>query len=189
VIISLLVAMDEQQGIGKAGGLPWHISSDLRRFKALTMGHHIIMGRKTWESIAKPLPGRKMVVISRDSEYTAEGCTVVHSLKHALQLARKAGEEEAFVIGGGQIFTLALPDADKIFLTRVEATTSADTYFPTFDPSEWTIIHQQAFPASEKDQYASEFCIMVRNTVWERANEESTTEHSADFLSKLSYLT
>jgi len=162
VIISLLVAMDENRGIGLQGGLPWHISSDLKRFKSTTLGHHIIMGRKTWESIGKQLPGRKMVVISNDRNYYAEGCEVVHSLRNALDLARECGEDEAFVIGGGQIFAQALPLADKIYLTHVRTITPADTFFPYYDPSEWVIVRREMLPASEKDEYATEFLELNR---------------------------
>lgn len=162
MIISLLVAMDENRGIGLQGGLPWHISSDLKRFKSTTLGHHIIMGRKTWESIGKQLPGRKMVVISNDRNYNAEGCEVVHSLRNALGLARECGEDEAFVIGGGQIFAQALPLADKIYLTHVRTITPADTFFPYYDPSEWVIVRREMLPASEKDEYATEFLELNR---------------------------
>lgn len=162
MIISLLVAMDENRGIGLQGGLPWRISSDLKRFKSTTLGHHIIMGRKTWESIGKQLPGRKMVVISNDRNYYAEGCEVVHSLRNALDLARECGEDEAFVIGGGQIFAQALPLADKIYLTHVRTITPADTFFPYYDPSEWVIVRREMLPASEKDEYATEFLELNR---------------------------
>jgi dihydrofolate reductase len=162
VIISLLVAMDEKRGIGSRGGLPWHISSDLKRFKSITQGHHIIMGRKTWESIGTPLPGRKMVVISNNQNYYAEGCEVMHSLRNALDLTRERGENEAFIIGGGQIFAQALPLADKIYLTLVRTITPADTYFPYYDPSEWITVRREMLPASENDEYATEFLELNR---------------------------
>ncbi len=154
--------MDDNRGIGYQGGLPWHISSDLKRFKSLTMGHHIIMGRKTWESIGNPLPGRKMILITKNRDYKAEGCDVVHSLQNALDLAQQGGEDEVFVIGGGQIFNQALPLADKIYLTHVRTITPVDTYFPSYEPCEWSIVHREMIPASEKDQYATEYLEMNR---------------------------
>lgn len=162
MIVSLLVAMDQEGGIGLNGGLPWHISSDLKRFKSLTTGHHVIMGRKTYETIAKPLPDRIMVVISRNPHYRAEGCLIVDSLDQALELAEENGEEEAFVIGGAEIFALALPRADKIYLTVVKAVTVVDTYFPDFDLSEWERGEPVSFPAGGRDEYASKFYILTR---------------------------
>src|SRR5262252_4069736 len=100
MIVSLIVAMDEAGGIGKDGGLPWRLPSDLKRFKEITMGHHIIAGRKTYESIGKPLPGRQTIVVTRNPDYEAEGSSVVHSLAQAIELARSRGETEAIIIGG-----------------------------------------------------------------------------------------
>jgi len=130
VIISLLVAMDEKRGIGKAGKLPWRLSSDLRRFKALTMGHHIIVGRKTFESIGKPLPGRRTVVVTRNPSLSPEGCLIAGSVKEAIAVAQANGETEAFVIGGGDIYAQALDVADRIYLTQVHAEVDADSFFP-----------------------------------------------------------
>ena len=164
MIVSLLVAMDQKRGIGRDGGLPWHISSDLKRFKSLTMGHHLIMGRKTWESIRRPLPGRKMIVVSRNPHYLAEGCDVVGNLDRALELARERGETEAFVIGGGQIFSLALSAADKIYLTLVDGVTPSDTFFPEYNPEEWEIVQHEELPVSEKDEYATKFRELTRKS-------------------------
>ena len=162
MIISLLVAMDRMQGIGLNGKLPWHISSDLKRFKSLTMNHHVIMGRKTWESIARALPGRKMIVISKDASYLAEGCDVVNFLDRALELAQERDESEAFVIGGGQIFSQMIPRADKIYLTLVDGITPADTFFPVYNPQEWKVIRREVLPKSDKDEYATEFLELAR---------------------------
>lgn len=157
MIVSLLVALDERNGIGLRGGLPWHLAADLKRFKALSMGHHLIMGRKTWDSIGRALPGRTSIIISHDPEYQAEGCLVAHSLDEGLSLAESRGEEEAFVIGGGEIFALALPLADRIYLTRVHAVVAADTFFPEFDTSEWRVVEQAKQPQDEKNQYPFTF--------------------------------
>jgi dihydrofolate reductase len=129
--ISLIVAVARNGVIGKDGKLPWHLPEDLKRFKALTMGHHIIMGRRTWESIGRPLPGRKSVVVTRQRDYSAPGATVVHSLAEAV--AACAGDDEAFVIGGEEIYREALASADRIYLTEVLAEYAGDARFPRLD--------------------------------------------------------
>lgn len=163
MIISLLVAMDERNGIGQDNRLPWHLSTDLKRFKALTMGHHIIMGRKTYESIGRPLPGRVMVIVTRSQTYRAEGCLVTHSLQEALDIARQAGETEAFVIGGGQIFAQALSLADKIYLTRVHTISEADVFFPAIDIQEWAIEANAEYPADDRNQFSSTYLIIGKH--------------------------
>lgn len=157
MIISLLVAMDERNGIGLLGGLPWHLSADLKRFKALSMGNHLIMGRVTWESIGRALPGRTTIVITRDPDYRPGGVLVAHSLEEALDIAESRGEDEAFVIGGGQIFALALPLADRFYLTRVHAVVEADTFFPKFDLNEWRVVEKAEHPQDDKNQYPSTY--------------------------------
>jgi len=164
VIISLLVAMDEKRGIGKDGKLPWRLSSDLKRFRALTMGHHIIVGRKTFESIGKPLPGRQTIVVTRNTAYTVEGCLVAGSVQAALSLAEARGESEAFIIGGADIYAQALPLADRVYLTEVHAEVDADTYFPEFDRSNWLEKKSVYQPADNKNQYAYTFKLIERKT-------------------------
>ena len=114
MIRSIIVAMDERGGIGLNNRVPWHIPADLRRFKALTMGHHLIVGRKTYESIGRVLPGRTMIIVSRSKDYRAEGCWVVSSLQGALRLAEEGGETEVFIGGGGMIYAQALPDRKSV---------------------------------------------------------------------------
>lgn len=126
--------MDDDRGIGKAGRIPWHVSTDLKRFKALTMGHPIVMGRKTWESLGRPLPGRTSIVITRQPDYVAEGAVVVSSFEGALMEASKL-DGEAYVIGGSAIYRLAIPLAERIQLTHVPGTHEADTFFPEFEES------------------------------------------------------
>lgn len=162
MIISIIVAMDERRGIGIRNRLPWHLSTDLVRFKKLTMNHTVIMGRKTYESIGKILPGRTMVVITRSVNYRAAGVVVVHSLPEAITLAKNSGEEEVFIIGGEAIFKMALPLAQKIYLTSVHAVTEADVFFPHFDESEWIVVQHFDIPADEKNQYPSSFSILNR---------------------------
>jgi dihydrofolate reductase len=157
MIISLLVAMDERRGIGLDNRLPWHLSSDLRMFKSLTIGRHLIMGRKTFESIGKALPGRRTVVLSRDPDYRPEGTQTAASLEEALALARDQGEQEAFVVGGSEVFTLAMPYADRLYLTRVHAVTPADVFFPEFDQDEWVETRTFFQPADDKNEYAFTF--------------------------------
>ena len=133
--VSLIVAMDRQRVIGHEGRLPWHIPEDLKRFKVLTMGHSIIMGRKTHESIGRLLPGRRSVIVTRQPDYAVPGAHVVHSMQEAL--AACAGDEEVFVIGGGEIYREALPMADRIYLTEVEGNYRGDALFPELAVSEW----------------------------------------------------
>jgi dihydrofolate reductase len=162
VIISLIVAMDEQRGIGKEGKLPWRLSSDLKRFRELTMGHHLIVGRKTFESIGKPLQGRQMIVVTHDENFKAAGCIVSHSIDRAFDVARARGESEVFVIGGAEIYGQTLGIADRLYLTHVHAQVSADTFFPEFSKAGW-VEKQTAFQqADEKNQYASTFKLLEK---------------------------
>jgi len=162
VIISLLVAMDERRGIGKDGKLPWRLSSDMKRFRELTMGHHIIVGRKTFESIGKPLPGRQTIVVTRNASYSGEGCLIAGSVQEAIDLAEARGETEAFVIGGADIYAQALDVADRIYLTAVHAEVDADTFFPEFNRSPWTEKECTYQPADEKNQHACTFRLLER---------------------------
>ena len=145
VRLSLIVAMARNRVIGRDGRLPWRLPSDQQRFKALTMGHHIVMGRKTWESIGRPLPGRVSVVVTRNKAYAAAGATVVGSLAEALALAR--GDPEAFVIGGGELYGQALPLAERIYLTEIEDDYPGDVFFPTLAKAEWRAVEREAHPA------------------------------------------
>ncbi|MBI2022711.1 dihydrofolate reductase [Candidatus Daviesbacteria bacterium] len=130
--ISIIVAMDSKRGIGKGNTLLWHIPDELRRFREITTGHPIIMGRKTFESIGRPLPNRTNIVITRDPDFKAEGIIVVHSLEEGLKLGQKYHDREIFVIGGGQIFEQALPLADKLYVTQVEGDFNATVFFPEY---------------------------------------------------------
>lgn len=134
-MISIIVAIAHNGAIGKDNALLWHISDDLKRFKRITSGHPVVMGRKTYESLGRPLPNRINVVITRNTDFRAEGCTVVHSMAEAVSLF--PATEEVFVIGGAQIYAEALDIADKFYLTKVEAQYDADTFFPKWDPAQW----------------------------------------------------
>ena len=162
MIVSLVVAVDEQGGIGKDNRLPWHLRSDLIRFKNLTMHHHVVMGRKTYETIGKSLPGRRMVIVTRQKGYSQQGCTVVHSLQQAIDYARQTRETELFIIGGGEIFRQAIDLADKIYLTTVHVDVRADVSFPTIDSHHWQVSEKHTPFQGESDEYPSDFKILIR---------------------------
>jgi dihydrofolate reductase len=154
--------MDEKRGIGKAGKLPWRLSSDLKRFRELTMGHHMIAGRKTFESIGKPLPGRQMIVVTRNANFKADGCLVAASVQAALAAAQERGETEVFVIGGAEIYAETLDVADRVYLTQVHAEVDADTFFPELKPDSWTETQSAYQQAGDKNQYAFTFKLLER---------------------------
>jgi dihydrofolate reductase len=162
MIISLIVAMDESRAIGMKGRIPWHLPDDLKRFKTLTMGHHIIMGRKTFESIGKPLPGRIMVVITRQQRFQAEDCHVVHSINEAIELAKDREETETFIIGGGEVFEQSLDLADRIYLTIVHTHVQATTFFPELDQNMWTEIECNYHPADQKHLFPFTFKTLIK---------------------------
>ena len=164
MIISLIVAMDERLGIGKDGKLPWRLSSDLKRFRELTMGHHMIVGRKTFESIGKPLPGRQTIVVTRNHTFKPDGCLVTNSVQSALALAQERGEREVFVIGGAEIYTQTLDVADRVYLTLVHAEVGADTFFPELKPDSWTETQSTFQAADERNQYSFSFKQLERKT-------------------------
>lgn len=158
----MIVAAAENGVIGRDGALPWRLPDDLKRFKQLTLGHPIIMGRKTWESIGRPLPGRLNIVVTRQQAYAADGCRVVASLQEALAVAREAGTGQAFVIGGADLYTLALPLADCIHLTRVQAAVEGDTHLPAIPWSEFDQVEAEPHAADERHEYAFVFEIWRR---------------------------
>jgi dihydrofolate reductase len=149
--LSLIVAMSRNRTIGAHGKIPWHLPGELKLFKELTMGHHIIMGRKTWESIGRLLPGRTTVIVTRQRGYGVPGAIVAHSLREAIAACR--GDKEIFVIGGAEIFQEALPLADRVYLTTVEADVPGDTFMPEFDGSAWRETSSRSFPADERNRY------------------------------------
>jgi len=162
MIVSLIAAMDEARGIGIDNKLPWRLSADLKRFKDLTMGHHIIVGRKTFESISGPLPGRRTIILTHRAGLTAPGCLVAGSLDEALALARENGEGEAFICGGARVFEEALPRADRFYLTLVHARVRADTFFPEWQEDRWAEQEVSHHDADEKNQYPLTFKVLVR---------------------------
>lgn len=151
--VSLIAAVAQNGVIGKNNDLPWRLRDDTRWFKQTTLGHHVITGRKNYEAMGRPLPRRVNVVVSRDVSFRAT-CPVVTSLEAALELARQAGETEAFVIGGAQIYALALPLADTFYRTRVLADVPGDVFFPSFDESEWSVERIGEHARDEHNEHA-----------------------------------
>ena len=162
--ISIIVAVAENGVIGRGGQLPWHLSADLQRFKRLTMGHTIIMGRRTWESIGRALPGRRTVVVTRQPNYRIDdaGVAVAAKLDEALQIAEAAGDSEAFIVGGAALYLEALPRADRLYLTRVHAQVEGDTYFPKFDHAEWRQVSSEHRADDTKNEYPFNFELYQR---------------------------
>lgn len=160
--ISLIVALAENGVIGRDGDLPWRLPDDLKRFKALTTGHHILMGRRTWESLPNALPDRVNIVLSRNESFTPAGAVVFKSIHEAIDHARAAGETELFIIGGEAIYKLALPVAHRLYLTRVHASVEGDVRFPVFDQKRFRLIERTVHPADEKHPYAFTFETLER---------------------------
>ena len=154
-MISIIVAASTNNVIGADGELPWKISDDLKRFKALTMGKPIVMGRLTWESIGRPLPGRQNIVITRQAGFSADGCDVVASPAAALAIAGDASE--VMIIGGSQIYDLFLPKAGRLHMTRVQTEIDGDAFFPEISESDWELVSSEAHEASDRNEFAFDF--------------------------------
>lgn len=152
--ISLILAASDNNVIGHDNQMPWHLSNDLKRFKSLTLGHPVIMGRKTFESLGRPLPGRQNIVISRNADYVAEGCDVVSSIEHALNMV--SSQDEVFIIGGGQIYSQMWEKADNLYLTRVHTHINGETSVPQITDY-WAEISHETHDADEKNQYPYTF--------------------------------
>jgi len=157
--LSLVCAMDSNRLIGKANALPWHLPAELKHFKQTTMGKPIVMGRKTWETIGRALPGRQNIVVTRNRAYRVEGCTVVQSFEEAMD---KAVGEEVMIIGGGQLYRQALPLADRLILTLVDCEPEADTWFPEWQHSEWRQTSLRSESADERNPYAYQVIEWIR---------------------------
>ena len=150
--VSLIVAMSENDVIGRGGEMPWHLSADLKRFKRITMGHHIVMGRRTFESIGRILPGRTTIVLTTNTDFKADGALIVSSFVEALELAKS--DNEVFVVGGGEIYRLALPVVSKVYLTRVHTIVDdGDTTFPALQWDSWELIQSETGQADEKNDF------------------------------------
>lgn len=165
--VSLIVAMSQNRVIGRENQMPWHLPAELQYFKRVTMGKPVLMGRNTFESIGRPLPGRPNIVITRNADYEAEGISVVTSVEDALDLAEQLAERdanaEAMVIGGAQIFAATLPRADRLYLTEVQAEVEGDVFFPEFAPEDWSLVSREEHAADEKNPYPYSVLVLERN--------------------------
>lgn len=161
-MISIIVAASENDVIGRQGELPWRLSDDLRHFKAITMGKPIVMGRKTWESIGRALPGRQNIVITRQDGFAADGCDVVGSLDGAIAVAGDV--DEIMIIGGSQIYALALPLAQRLYITRVHADVEGDASFPAVDATRWSLVADEQHHADERNEFDFSFRVYDRAT-------------------------
>ncbi|REG96253.1 dihydrofolate reductase [Flavobacterium aquicola] len=159
-MIIMIAAVAENNALGKNNELVWHLPNDFKRFKSLTTGHHIIMGRKTFESFPKPLPNRVHVVITRQKDYNPEGCIVVDSIEKALAVC--PANETSFIIGGGEIYNLGLSFADQLEITKVHHSFEADAYFPEIDSNEWKEIQTEFNPIDDKHQFAYTYQTFVK---------------------------
>lgn len=171
-MISIIVAVSRNNVIGREGRLPWKLSDDLRHFKATTLGKPIIMGRKTWESIGKPLPGRQNIVITRQRGFVAKGCDVAASVEAAIALASEA--EELMVIGGTQIYEMFLPRAERLYVTRVHAVVEGDAFFPSIDENQWKLLTDELHWADDKNDHAFSF------RIYERVADSAAASRSAN---------
>jgi dihydrofolate reductase len=158
--LSLIVAMAKNRVIGAGGKIPWHLPNELQLFKSVTMGHHIVMGRKTWESIGRLLPGRTTVIVTRQKDFAVAGAKIAHALEEAITLC--AGDDEIFVIGGGELYRAALPLADRIYLTVVDAEPIGDTLMPDFDAAQWKLVDTKHFSRDERHAHDYRFEVHER---------------------------
>jgi len=168
-LVSLIVAMAQNGVIGRSNSLPWRLPQDLKRFRAFTLGKPVLMGRKTYDSIGRPLQGRANLVLTRDRSWRAQGVTAVHSLEHALAQAGEVAELVA--IGGAEVYRLVLPVARRIYLTHVHADLPGDTFFPEFDPTQWADVEYTTHPADSQHLYPLTFVTL------ERRNSPETPRH------------
>ncbi len=158
-MLAMIVAMGRNRVIGRDGALPWHLPADLRWFKQKTMGHAVIMGRRTWDSVGKPLPGRRSIILSRSMSQAPAGAELVRTLEGARELCRD--DSEPFIVGGGEVYRLALPEAGRIYLTLVDLEPEGDATFPMLGP-EWVVTWREAHPADERHAAGFEFRILER---------------------------
>ena len=161
--ISIMAALATNNVIGRDNTLPWHMPADLKRLKTTTMGHHVLMGRKTFEDVGKPLPGRVTVVITRDPHFAAEGVAIARSVDEAISKAEAAGDDEIFILGGAEIFRQTIHRADRMYLTRIHAEPEGDTFFPEFDDvNEWRLVDAEHFEPDERNAHPYSFLTYQR---------------------------
>ena len=158
--LSLIAAVSRNNVIGKDNKMPWHLPADLQFFKTTTLGKPIIMGRKTWESLGRILPGRRHIVVTRNKDYTAEGVEIVHSTDTALKQASNV--DEAVIIGGAHLYEEMLPLTDRLYLTEIDAEFEGDTFFPEWNKEEWEVVSSETHPADEKNSFPYRFVVYDR---------------------------
>jgi dihydrofolate reductase len=162
MMISLIAALTKNRVIGKNNDLPWHLPDDMKYFMQTTKAHHVIMGRKNYESIPekfRPLPNRTNIVVTRQKDFSAPGCIIVNSIEYGIDMARAAGETQLFIIGGSEIYALGMPHADLLYLTEIDTTLEGDTYFPSFDKNEWEEQSRTRHEADARHAYAFDFVV------------------------------
>jgi dihydrofolate reductase len=167
MIVSAIAALATNRVIGRDNDLPWHLPDDMKFFMQSTTGHHVIMGRRNYESLPpkyKPLPNRTNIVLTRQQDFKAPGCLVMHDITSALEHARNQGENECFIIGGAEIYRLALPYTTRLYLTEIHADIEGDTFFPAVDPADWKEVSRSHHPADERHQYPFDIVIYDRIT-------------------------
>jgi len=164
MMISAIFAMSRNRVIGVDNDLPWRLSDDLKFFKKTTLGHHVIMGRNSFEAIGIPLPKRTNIILTRNPYYIVSNCIIAHSLEEALSIAHDNGETEAFVIGGEAVFREALPYLDRIYMTYIDEDIEGDTFFPELNDEDWVLSSTEQYQASEKNDYDFEIRVLNRKT-------------------------
>ncbi len=165
MIVSMIAAVARNRTIGKNNDLPWKLPDDMKFFMNTTKGHYVIMGRKNYDSLHdkyKPLPNRTNIVVTRQKDFKAPGCIVTHAVPDAMRIAKDAGEQEAFIIGGAEIYGLAMPDADRLYITEIDAEVEGDTFFPTFNKKEWKETSRTHHAADDKHKYAFDIVVYDR---------------------------
>jgi len=162
MIISLIAAIGKNRAIGKANQLLWDLPNDLKHFREITFGKPVIMGQRTFESIGRPLPGRKNIVLSQNAGFHPEGCSVAKDIDTALSLAQDSGQDEIFIIGGGMVYASFLPFAHRMYLTLVDASPEGDTYFPEWNPAEWKVASSEDHLADERNSLGHTFVTYER---------------------------
>lgn len=160
--LSAIVAMAENRVIGNGNKMPWHLPADLKHFKAVTNGHPVLMGRKTFESIGKPLPNRTNMIITRDRQYSAQDCLIVNDISTALSMAQEIDQNEIFVIGGAEIYKQLLPKVQRLYLTKIHHLFVGDTHFPELNMSEWHEVLREDHEPDDKNAYAYSFITLER---------------------------
>lgn len=161
--VSIIVAASQNDVIGNDNKLPWHLPADMKYFKTVTTGHCIIMGRKTYEALGKPLPNRTNIIITRQEDFSAQGCVVVNDIQQSIDYAKSTGETECFIIGGGDIFVQSLIWAERIYLTRIAHNFEGDTFFTKPDPDGWKLVKDERHKPDEKNKFPYAFQVYDRN--------------------------